>query len=136
MPVPKGVKIDLDSEYPCPCRRKGHLKPILLTDAFGCDRCQQIFIVQDDNQQLEQLSGSYPYKRAWRWDGQRWLAVHSRFNQMYLPLTLGIIVVLLVVWLPLTLQTSFEVTVLFWAIIAVLLALLPAIIVWLAHWRN
>mgnify|MGYP006425429557 CR=1 FL=1 len=136
MPVPKGFKIDLDSEYPCPCRRAGRLKPIMLTEAFGCDRCQQIFIVQDNNQQLEQLSGAYPYKRAWRWNGKRWMAVHSRLGEIYLPITLGIIVVLLVVWLPLSLlQSSVEVTIFFWALLAVLLALLPAVMVWLAHWR-
>lgn len=135
MPIPKGLKIDLDSEYPCPCRRKGWIKPILLTDAFGCDRCQQIFVVKENSDQLEQLSGAYPYKRAWRWNGQRWLPVHSRLGEMYLPIVLGMIVVLLVIWLPLTLQSSLEVTVLFWALLAVLLALLPALMVWLAHWR-
>jgi len=132
----KGWKIDLDSEYPCPCRREGCLKPIMLTEAFGCDRCQQIFVTKNHNQELEQLSGAYPYKRAWFWNGQRWIAIHSRWGEIYLPLTLGIIVVLLLVWLPLTLQSSFEVTILFWALLALLLALLPAFMVWLAYWRR
>ncbi len=136
MPVPKGLKIDLDSEYPCPCRRAGHLKPIMLTEAFGCDRCQQIFVVQNNNQELEQLSGAYPYKRAWRWNGRRWLAVHSRIGEIYLPIALGLMIVLLLVWLPLTLQSSFEVTIFFWALLALLLALLPALMVWLTHWRS
>lgn len=136
MPVPKGFKIDLDSEYPCPCRRVGCLKPIMLTDAFGCDKCQRIFVVKENNQELEELSGAYPYKRAWRWNGSRWLAVHSRFGEIYLPIALGFLVLLLVVWLPLTLQSSLEVTILFWALVALLLALLPALMVWLTHWRN
>lgn len=108
----------------------------MLTEAFGCNRCQQIFVVKDNDCQLEQLSSTYPYKRAWRWNGHRWIAVHSRWGELYLPLSLGIMVVMLVVWLPLTLQSSVEVTILFWALLAVLLALLPAIIVWLAHWRS
>jgi hypothetical protein len=136
VPVPKGLKIDLSSEYPCPCRRNGRIEPIMLTEAFGCNRCQQIFVVKDNDYQLEQLSSTYPYKRAWRWNGHRWIAVHSRWGELYLPLSLGIMVVMLVVWLPLTLQSSVEVTILFWALLAVLLALLPAIIVWLAHWRS
>ena len=48
-------KIDSSSEYPCPCRRKGNLKPIVLTEALGCDRCQQIFEIKKDGQVIEQL---------------------------------------------------------------------------------
>ena len=68
----KSQKIDQNADYPCPCRRNGRLKPITLTDAFGCDRCQQIFVVQEDGYVIEQLSTHYPYKRTWRWTGQQW----------------------------------------------------------------
>lgn len=47
--------------------------PIALTEAFGCDRCQQIFVVRDHNYVIEQLASHYPYKRAWRWNGHQWL---------------------------------------------------------------
>lgn len=136
MATDKGVKIDLSSEYPCPCRRAGHLKPITLTEAFGCDRCHHIFIVQDNYQQLQQISGVSPYKRAWHWNGWRWLPIHSRWGELYLPMILGIAIVLLAVWLPLLLQSSVEGTVFFWVLLAVLLALLPALMVWLAYWRS
>lgn len=51
----KPEKLDFNSEYPCPCRRRGRLVPITLTEAFGCDRCQQIFVVEDNGFVLEQL---------------------------------------------------------------------------------
>lgn len=136
MPAEKGVKIDLSSEYPCPCRCSGHLSQIMLTEAFGCDHCHHIFIVQDNYQQLQQISGASPYKRAWRWNGRRWLPIHSRWGELFLPIMLGITIVLLAVWLPLILQSSVEGTVFFWALLAVLLALLPALMVWLAYWRS
>ncbi|NJO95933.1 MAG: hypothetical protein HC764_07790 [Pleurocapsa sp. CRU_1_2] len=51
--------IDLTCEYPCPCRRNGKLQPIILTEALGCDRCQQLFVVKKDGQTIEQLSFVY-----------------------------------------------------------------------------
>ncbi len=131
----KAQKIDLNTEYPCPCRRRGHLLPITLTEAFGCDRCQQIFVVEENGQVIEQLSSSYPYKRAWRWTGHRWIAAHHGLRESYLPVALGIILVLLIVWLPLALRSPSGLSIIFWAILAVLLAVLPALMVWLAYRR-
>ena len=79
----KVQKIDLNSEYPCPCRRKGKLKPIVLTEALGCDRCQQIFVVKKDGQIIEQLSYIYQ-KKSWRWTGNRWKNAYARWSQSYL----------------------------------------------------
>jgi hypothetical protein len=107
--------------------------PILLTEAFGCDRCSQIFVVDEKEQVIEQLAVSYPYKRSWRWNGHRWLATHP-VGDSYLPIALGIIIVLLIVWLPLALQSSSSVSMIL-AAIAVLLAILPALMVWLAYRR-
>jgi hypothetical protein len=59
-------------QYPCPCRRQANLVPIYLTNAFGCDRCPQMFVVNDEGCLVEQLTGGYPYARAWRWTGQQW----------------------------------------------------------------
>ncbi len=83
----KVQKIDLSSEYPCPCRRKGNLKPIVLTEALGCDRCQQIFVVKKDGQVIEQLSSLYQ-KKSWRWTGNRWKNVYTRWTQSYLSMML------------------------------------------------
>ena len=79
MRSPKIKKIDLTSEYPCPCRRKGNLKPIVLTEALGCDRCQQIFVVKKDGQIIEQLSSIYQ-KKSWRWTGNRWKNAYARWS--------------------------------------------------------
>ena len=79
----KVQKIDLNNEYPCPCRRKGKLKPIVLTEALGCDRCQQIFVVKKDGQIIEQLSYVYQ-KKSWRWTGNKWKNAYARWSQSYL----------------------------------------------------
>ncbi len=131
----KTQKIDLSSEYPCPCRRHGRLVPITLTEAFGCDRCQQLFVVEDNGYVIEQLSTNYPYKRAWRWMGNHWSTAGSRFGQSYLPVALLVIFGLLIFWLPLALRSPNHANILIWALIAVLLAVLPALMVWLTYRR-
>ena len=131
----KPEKIDFNNEYPCPCRRRGQLIPITLTEAFGCDRCQQIFVVEDSARVLEQLSTTYPYKRAWRWTGSGWKVVHPRLGESYLPVALGIIFVLVIIWLPLALRLASGPGIITWALVAVLLAILPALMVWLTYRR-
>lgn len=135
MQTQKTQKIDLTSDYPCPCRRRGRLTPITLTEAFGCSRCQQIFVVEEGGYVIEQLSTSYPYKRSWRWNGHQWSQAHSSFGESYLPLSLGVIFVLLSIWLPLALHSPLGSNILLWAIVLLLLAILPALIVWLAYRR-
>lgn len=131
----KAEKIDFNNEYICPCRRKGQLIPITLTEAFGCNRCQQIFVVENDGYLLEQLSTTYPYKRAWRWTGSSWYVVHPRLGESYLPVALGIIFVLVIIWLPLALLLAKNNSIVIWAMIAVILAILPALMVWLTYRR-
>ncbi|MEG3435846.1 hypothetical protein V0288_01830 [Pannus brasiliensis CCIBt3594] len=129
------MKIDQNQEYPCPCRRKGKLQPIILTEAFGCDRCQQIFVVQENGQTIEQLSSHYPYKRTWRWTGFRWVNGNQRLEEGVLPVILGILLLLSIVWLPLILKSPPNVGVIFGAILVMLLVILPALILWLAYRR-
>jgi hypothetical protein len=131
----KPEKIDLSTEYTCPCRRRGHLIPIALTEAFGCDSCQHIFVVEDNGYILEQLSHTYGYKRAWRWIGNSWRIVHPRLGESYLPVALSIIFFLLIGWLPLALRLADGTKIIAWAIVAVLLVLLPAILYWLTYRR-
>jgi hypothetical protein len=131
----KSQKIDLNQEYPCPCRRRGQLTPIALTEAFGCNRCQQIFVVEESGQVLEQLSGSYPYKKAWRWNGHQWNIANPNFSDNYLPIVLGIIFIMLVIWLPLALNAKSNSPSAVLIIGIVLLALLPALMVLLAYRR-
>jgi hypothetical protein len=136
-PVPsqKSQKIDLNNEYPCPCRRRGSLIPITLTDAFGCNRCQQIFVVEETGYVIEQLSTSYPSKKAYRWTGHRWSTATSNFGEYYLPIAMGMILVLLVVWLPIALRAPKSVTFVL-LFLAVILVSVPSLYwLWLAHRR-
>ena len=100
----KAQKSDLNEEYPCPCRFRGNLTPIVLTDAFGCNCCQQIFVVNENGDTIEQLSTSYTYKSAWRWTGKQWSRAYFKGKAHYLPLALVIVLVPLAVWLLLALH--------------------------------
>jgi hypothetical protein len=68
---PHHQKIYLDQEYPCPCHPNGKLQQIVLTEAFGCDRCHRIFVLQAEGLTIEELAATYPYKRRYYWNGQR-----------------------------------------------------------------
>jgi len=131
----KSQKIDLTQDYPCPCRRKGRLTPIALTEAFGCSRCQQIFVVEDNGHVLEQLSGSYPYKKAWRWNGHQWNATSPGLGDSYLPVALGITLIMLIIWLPLALNSKSNSSLIVLIAGVLLLAVLPALMVLLAYRR-
>ena len=69
----QGQKIDLKVDYPCPCRRKARLIPIVLTEALGCDRCPNVFVVKEEGDQVEQIAGLLLSRRIWRWTGQQWV---------------------------------------------------------------
>lgn len=128
----KSQKIDLNEEYPCPCRRRGTLAPIALTEAFGCDRCQQIFVVQETGHTIEQLSTNYPYKRIWRWTGLQWLVVNPSLNKGYIPLTLLLIFALVFLLLVTTLKSPLISSVAFRVIAAFALSLMLVFMLWLA----
>ncbi|MFM8006864.1 MAG: hypothetical protein ACKO86_18425, partial [Dolichospermum sp.] len=53
----------------------------------------------------------------------------------YLPIALGIIFVLVIIWLPLALQLANSSSILAWAMVAVLLAILPVLMIWLTYRR-
>jgi hypothetical protein len=79
VPPPHHQEIYLDREYPCPCHLKGQLQQIVLTEAFGCVRCQKIFVLpsgepicQGSGYVIEELAAIYPYKRRYYWNGTRW----------------------------------------------------------------
>jgi hypothetical protein len=82
VPPSKAEKIDQSAFYPCPCRRQGELAPITLTDALGCQLCQQIFVVKPDGYALEQLV-NYPYRQTWYWNGQQWQVLRNKLLPSY-----------------------------------------------------
>ncbi len=129
----KSQRIDLNADYPCPCRRRGRIVPITLTEAFGCDRCQQIFVVKDDGDAIEQLATHYPYKRAWRWSGQQWVAARDALGRGYLPAfvvaTFGVVVFVLLLA---TLQPPVGAGMVMRVVTALLIALLLVFMFWLA----
>lgn len=132
----KSQKIDLNADYPCPCRRRGKIVPIALTEAFGCDRCQQIFVVRDDGYVLEQLSSHYPYKRAWRWTGQQWRLDRSVLGTSYVPLMMVVLFGLMVLILLLaTLQTPAGAQMAVRLLAALTVSLLLVFMFWLASRR-
>jgi hypothetical protein len=115
-------KLDLNSEYPCPCQKKGSLLPIVLTEAFGCNRCQKIFVLTEKGEAIEELSPIYNYKKVWRWNGVQWRMSGQRLTQTYLSMFLGIILVLAIVFGPLLLQSTATVSMIFWMVILLVLA--------------
>lgn len=131
----KPQKIDLNTDYPCPCRRQGRLIPIVLTDAMGCDRCQKIFVVEENGYALEQLSTTYPHKPSWRWVGNRWITAQSHLKQSYLPIAIGAIVLLLFMWLLSALKAPSGTNLLFWIMVAVIVIIIAAFTRWLTYRR-
>lgn len=132
----KSQKIDLNADYPCPCRRRGRIVPITLTEAFGCDRCQQIFVLKDDGYVIEQLSTHYPYKRAWRWTGQQWRLDRSVLSPGYLPLMMVVVFGVMVFMLLLaTLQTPSGTQMPFRLLAALTVSLVLVFMFWLASRR-
>jgi hypothetical protein len=108
--IQKPQKIDLEQIYPCPCpRKRGKLKPIALTDAFGCDRCSLLFELENDGYNLLQLGGLDSQRHRWQWVGkwqairerpEHWLDIVLRFNTFF------IFLVLIILW-TLNLKSSF-----------------------------
>ncbi|MBD2104235.1 hypothetical protein [Leptolyngbya sp. FACHB-261] len=133
----KVQKIELTTSYPCPCRRRGQIVPIALTEAFGCERCQQIFVVEEGGYSLEQLSTSYPYKRAWHWTGHQWSAVNRGLGENYLTLAMTFVLApLLLLWLTLALQVSLEPQMILWSVVTLMLVVILVVMVWLALRRR
>ncbi|MGY6530289.1 MAG: hypothetical protein ACXITR_10205 [Cyanobacterium sp.] len=80
----KDKPIDLGCEYPCPCRREGTLEPITLTEALGCNRCQQIFVTDEENYYLKPAVNLSPYKKKWSWNGKKWILHREKLSKNYL----------------------------------------------------
>ncbi|HEY9764085.1 MAG TPA: hypothetical protein V6D07_16260 [Trichocoleus sp.] len=107
-----------------------------MTEAFGCDRCQQIFVVREDGYVIEQLSSHYPYKRAWQWTGQQWRIDRSVLSTSYAPLMMVVVFGLMVLILLLaTLQTPAGTQMAVRLLAALTVSLLLVFMFWLASRR-
>jgi hypothetical protein len=129
----KPERIDLQEQYPCPRCKRGKLQAILLTEAFGCDRCQQIFGLSEDNQTIEQLSTSYPYTKTWQWMAEGWRSKDHVFGENYLPLVLGALAIplLLFFWMPRNFQLPAGPGVILLTALTFILMPLPTLMLWL-----
>ncbi len=128
----KPEKIDLTEYYPCPRCKRGQLKAIILTDAFGCDRCNQIFGLSEENYTLEQLSTSYPYKKAWQWTGTMWRDDSRGLESTYLPAAFLIVILpLLLLWLPASITWPHGPSMMLWSLMTAILLVIPAVLFWL-----
>ncbi|MDY6781482.1 MAG: hypothetical protein SW833_02835 [Cyanobacteriota bacterium] len=134
MPPQKAQKIEFNRDYPCPCRRRGTLQPIALTEALGCDLCQQIFVVEENGSAIEQLSTTYPYKRSWRWTGSRWIRATDRLKASLLPVVVAGGALMLLLGLPLVLRSP-SIDIIVWVMVAIFLAILFTLILWLSYRR-
>jgi hypothetical protein len=107
----------------------------VLTEAFGCDRCQQIFVLKENGQVIEQLSSIY-HKKAWRWTGYRWTNVSANWAKNILSMMWAIMLMLPIITIvafPFALRLSSSQNIILWAMILLLLIVLPAFMVWLAY---
>jgi hypothetical protein len=124
-------KIDLHQDYPCPCHRQGRLREITLTEAFGCSRCQKIFVLQENGYTIEELSTTYPYKYCYFWNGSRWQIVRSHKRDLIWTLFVVNLLSFAIVFFPLHLGVGAIVQVLLTTIAIVLIVT----ILWLISQR-
>lgn len=113
--------------------------PIALTEAFGCKRCQQIFVLRPDGHSIEQLAATYPYKRSWYWTGLQWTVLQRGFSETHWHWAIALSFFLLIpifLWLPLLLQIVLKPQGLLWIVASVLLTLAPAFLIWLSLSRR
>ncbi len=132
MHIHQPQKIDIEQIYPCPCPRKqGKLKPIALTNAFGCDRCSLLFELENDGYNLSQLGGIDNQRHVWQWVG-KWQATRepTRYTLletvlMYVVslLFLTLIILSIILW-TLNLKSALKIP------IAILLFILLGLIIW------
>ncbi len=128
MHIHKPQKIDLEQIYPCPCpRKRGKLKPIALTDAFGCDRCSLLFQLENDGYSLLQLGGIESQQHTWQWIG-KWQPILGNSQQARLETALiymasGLFFALIIVW-ALNLKSTLGIP------LAILLFALLGLLIW------
>jgi uncharacterized protein (DUF983 family) len=128
----KPEKVDLNEQYPCPRCKRGQLKAITLTEAFGCDRCNQIFGLNEEGFILEQLSTSYPYKKAWQWTGANWRDESRGLDSSYLPAAILVVILpLLFLGLPLSVNLPHGPDLIFFSLLTGFFLLIPALMFWL-----
>lgn len=128
MHIHKPQKIDLEQIYPCPCpRKRGKLKPIALTDAFGCDRCSLLFELENDGYSLLQVGGIDSQRHKWQWIG-KWRAI--REYQQYPLLETVLMYITSLLFLSLVIMWMLDLKSAFTVPLVILLCTLLSLLVW------
>ena len=86
-------KIEPSAAYPCPCRRDARLIPIALTEALGCDKCSNVYVIINDGMNIEQVSGMPGVKRVLGWNGKIWQPIHRKYSSKQWILVMSVIIV-------------------------------------------
>ena len=137
MHIHQPQKIDIEQIYPCPCPRKqGKLKPIALTNAFGCDRCSLLFELENDGYNLLQLGGMDNQRHVWQWVG-KWQT--TRESARYTLLETALMYMASLLFLTLIILWTINLQLAFKTPIAILLFILLGLIIWrllVLRYRN
>ncbi|MDA0866724.1 MAG: hypothetical protein O2890_09950 [Cyanobacteria bacterium] len=64
-----------------------------MTEAFGCDDCQQIFVAKQAGQRLAPLASHAPESRMWYWTGQQWQLDRALLKRQYLLLGMTLLAI-------------------------------------------
>lgn len=131
--------LDFNQSYPCPVCRQGQLRPIVLTEAMGCDRCQQIFVLKADQTTLEQVSMATATQRTWCWTGRGWYPAGNHEQERIWRIVLGVfflVIIPLVLAIPILLNTPGR-----WGIVVligltIILVIIPLILAWFGWDRR
>jgi len=107
----------------------------VLTDAFGCDLCQQIFVVHEDQQEIEQLASVYPYKRLWRWTGSRWQPKSPPHRRQQWPGILALLLTVFMGWSFLALHSPLMLSIILGILITAALLFFLLYSFWLSYRR-
>ena len=96
------IRLHCDHSYPCPVCRRGELNAITLTEAWGCNDCQEIF-EQTTINTIKKLTAPYPHRASWQWTGKAW--ERQRPEMKPDPARRAVVAIALVtlIWLALTL---------------------------------
>lgn len=119
------IQLDCDRSYPCPVCRRGQLNAITLTEAWGCDDCQEIFEQKTANS-IKKLSAPYPYQATWQWTGKTWERQRPKVKPDRMRRAIGMSALIVLAWLTLTVLVNIPLKIGVAALILIVL-----IVVWI-----
>ncbi|GAB4217609.1 MAG: hypothetical protein OHK0012_22610 [Synechococcales cyanobacterium] len=104
------------------------MQAIILTDSFGCGRCQQIFAVLPDGHHIEQLGVAPAFRRVWSWNGRIWQTPPGELPQGMAVVGVLALLVLIVVVVVLLGQLGWGLDLVGWIILVVLSVMLTMLL--------